>query len=84
MPWKDKDKPRVKCLKPMEVYRYDMFYKDKAKAEMEFGLMSDGGFIELLLLNYEQYKEYEADCRRRLKTKNSKMGKQKEKGKSAT
>jgi len=76
---------RVKCRKiTIEEYVWDMFDETKWDAEKEFGLMGNGMFLKMLLLNYLQLKQTEDEQRRRFKTKNSEMGKQKKEGKSIT
>ena len=72
MPYKDPEKPKIKCRNlSMIEERWDMFDKAKVKAEMEYGFMSNGGFLEMILVNYEQDKEYE-----RLNKRLSRDGKQ--------
>ena len=71
MPYKDK-RAKIKCRKlTMIEERWDMWDKQKAKLELKYGFMSNGGFLEYLLELSNQHNQYEADCRRRFKTKNS-------------
>lgn len=73
MPWKDKDKPKVKTRKlTILEERWDMFDKAKAKLEMKYGLMSNGGFLEYLLILNNQIQQTEDE----LKRKNTKRNKQ--------
>lgn len=65
-PWKSKDKPKVKtrkitCLKE----RWDMFDKAKAKLEMKYGFMSNGGFLEYLLILNNQIQQTEDELKRK-------------------
>jgi len=59
MSWKDPNKPKVKCRKlTILKERWDMFDEAKAIAEREFGKMSEGGFLEFLIVNYLQEVNY--------------------------
>ena len=76
MSYKDKTKPRVKTRKITILEdRWNMFDKQKVKLEMKYGFMSNGGFLEYLLVLNEQSNHYEEQQRRRFKTKNNKVGK---------
>ena len=73
MSYKDKTKPRVKTRKiTILEERWDMFDKQKVKLEMKYGFMSNGGFLEYLLVLNEQSNKYEEQQRRNTKKSNSK------------
>ena len=60
MPWKDKSKPEIKERKLIMIKdRWDMFDKQKVKLEMKYGFMSNGGFLEYLLISNELIEKYE-------------------------
>jgi hypothetical protein len=76
MPWKDKSKPKIKCRKiTMLEERWDMFDKAKAKSEREYGFMSNGGFLEQILINYLQDEQNKDELKRSEKrlNKNNKL-----------
>lgn len=63
MPWKDK-RAEVKTRKlTMIKERWDMFDLAKKQAELELGFMSNGGFLEIILVNYLQNKQTEDEYR---------------------
>ena len=65
MPYKDPEKPKIKCRNlSMIEERWDMFDKAKVKAEMEYGFMSNGGFLEYLLILNDQVEDYEHRLKR--------------------
>ena len=60
MSYKDKTKPRVKTRKiTILEERWNMFDKQKVKLEMKYGFMSNGGFLEYLLISNELIEKYE-------------------------
>jgi len=65
MPYKDKDKPEIKARKIVMIKeRWDIFDKEKAKLEMKYGFMSNGGFLEYLLISNELIEKYEHRIKR--------------------
>lgn len=64
MPYKDK-RAEIRCLKfSLEEGRYDIFHKQKAKLELKYGQMSNGGFLEYLLVLSEHHDNYENKLKR--------------------
>ena len=65
MPYKDK-RAKIKCRKlTMIEERWDMFDREKAKLEMKYGFMSNGGFLEYLLVLLQQHNQYEESIKRK-------------------
>jgi len=64
MPYKDKSKPEIKCRKiVIEKARWDMFDQAKIIAEKELGLMGNGTFLELLIVNFLEENRYNEELK---------------------
>ncbi len=64
-PYKDPKKDKIKTRKiTILEERWNMFDQAKKIAEKELGVMGNGTFMELLIVNFLEMNRYEKECKR--------------------